>query len=256
MTSAMRYVEMTRREFLAAGAAAVGGAAVGVDRTWGDTGNLSILGSDFHLAPIGLIFVEEALPSSGRLLQRIADLSTKSFDCPGLQIADANSFPEGSFEFVDKGLRLTVWGAVPKTSQDVPDAIDVEVLFDPYHPNRFRAWSFRKNPVWSEQSPCRLSVPIDPINGLNLGVSMRWGPATKEDGTVSAQRERLGRVRLAVASEVGAPKLLRGVYVIPLSDSGRYELNRLSKGKPLSEAASPVLLLETGYVDSHANSVA
>jgi hypothetical protein len=252
----MRYVEMTRREFLAAGAAAVGGLAVGAGSTWGETNLFGISQDSLKFSYVGLFPIEESGPRNGRLLQRIVNPPGEYSECPIPMMENANFFPQGDREFLDRGLRLSVWGFIPKDIEDTPDAIDVEVLYEPFHSNRFRAWSFRKRPVWTEQSPSRLCVPIDEGNGLNLNVSMRWGHTMDHEQNPPSQREWNGTIRLVVGSDTRAPKLMRGIYAIPLSARGGYELKRFSEGQPLAQARAPFLLLETEYGDRHADLVA
>lgn len=166
---------------------------------------------------------------------------------PITAMVDPCSFEEGDSLFVERGVRLSVWGVVPAVFEDVPDVIDVDVLFEPFHPYPFTAWGFRKSPTWTLPGPRQLNVPVDPARGLNLSVLMRWGNLHDRSGRIIADREVARRVHFAVAPESGAPKLLPGVHLIPLFESGRDDLARLSQGGAMPEFTTPMLLLETQY---------
>lgn len=204
-------------------------------------------GRTTDLSLCGFIPAGEFTPrSSKRLLERWSN--PKGEEGTVIEMVSANHLPQGDPMFLERGLQLSVWGIVPENGKRVPEAIDAEVLFEPFHSNRFTAWRFRNHKTRSVNAPNRVNVPVDPTLGVNLSISMRWNK-------FSEKGERMS-IHLDLGANPLAPKLHRGLYFIPLGRTGRWDLIKLENGGGGSAVENPLLLLETNYGNQSNNPLA
>jgi hypothetical protein len=138
---------------------------------------------------------------------------------PDYMVVPAASLPMGDTNLIGNSLRLTVHGLyppagiLPKRWNDLPLAIDMDVLFpspDPMFPDpiRFFAWSFRRRPGWNPSPPISFVFPLD-WNALPE-LAMRVVPTG--NGPV-----QIFRTRFTFDDEAGQPRLMRGAYVLGTS---------------------------------------
>jgi hypothetical protein len=160
-------------------------------------------------------------------------------DATEYTIVPAASLPMGDTQLIGRPLRMTVHGLyppgglVPKKWNQLPFAIDLDVLFpspDPAFPEplRFFAWSFRRYPAWSPSPPVSFVFPLD-WNALPE-LSMRVVPA---DGGPA----QTFRTRFTFDQESGRPRLLRGTYALGTSPNAwrsSVALQNLGPGTPAS----------------------
>ncbi len=183
-----------------------------------------------------------------RIVRLPVDREAKGGRSP--QIVPAASLPIGDSELLYHPLSITVLGLyppaalTPKQTKLLPRAIDLEIWFPPLdvrrpEPVMFNAWSLRRQPVWSPSPPVHFTFPIDPTSPFELALS-----------TVDELGVRQTSVaRFAIDPIAGAPRLRRGLYLLPLRHdawTSGVSLSELVRPTVAIERASLLLSIESG----------
>lgn len=226
-----------RREFLALGSAGL------LSLCFGGAAEAQAIAAETatQLMPVGYLEGSGEAPRLRKLPLRIRQprAAVQVGDATEYRIVPAASLPMGDTQLIGRPLRLTVHGLyppgglVPKKWNQLPFAIDLDVLFpspDPAFPEplRFFAWSFRRYPAWSPSPPVSFVFPLDWDALPEL--SMRVVPA--DGGLV-----RTFRTRFTFDQESGRPRLLRGTYAFGTSPNAwrsAVALQDLGPGTPAS----------------------
>ncbi len=229
---------LRRREFLALGSAGFLSLCFG-----GAAQAQSSLGADAaaQLMSVGYLEGSGEAPRLRKLPLRIRQprAAAQAGDATEYSIVPATRLPMGDTQLIGRPLRMTIHGLyppgglVPKKWNQLPFAIDLDVLFpspDPAFPEplRFFAWSFRRYPGWSPSPPVSFVFPLDWQALPEL--SMRVIPATGGPA-------KTFRTRFTFDQESGRPRLLRGTYALGTSpDTWRSSvaLQDLGPGTPAS----------------------
>jgi hypothetical protein len=229
---------LQRREFLALGSAGFLSLCFG-----GAAEAQSILAADAatQLMPVGYLEGSGEAPRLRKLPLRIRQprAAAQAGDATEYSIVPAASLPMGDTRLIGQPLRLTIHGLyppgglVPKRRDELPLAIDLDVLFpspDPEFPDpiRFFAWSFRRQLGWNPSPPVSFVFPLD-WNALPE-LAMRVVPS---DGGPA----RTFRTRFTFDQESGQPRLLRGTYALGTSPNAwrsAVALQDLGPGTPAS----------------------
>lgn len=166
------------------------------------------------------------------------------------RIVPAASLPIGDSELLYHPLSVTVLGLyppaalTPKQIKQLPRAIDLEIWFPPLDVRRpepllFNAWSLRRQPTWSPSPPVHFTFPIDPTSPFELALS-----------TVDELGVRQTSVaQFAIDPIAGAPRLRRGLYLLPLRHDAwgtSALLSELVQPAAAIERASILVSIESG----------
>lgn len=206
-----------RREFLILGSVGAASLCMG-EPAWAQP---TVKAETEVLMPVGYLEGSAAYPNLRRLpiqIRRPRAVVAEAQQAP-IEVVPAHaSSLMGDTNLIGSPLRLTVHGLyppagiLPKRWNDLPLAIDLDVLFpspDPMFPEpiRFFAWSFRRRPGWNPSPPVSFVFPLDwnALPELSLRVVPAKGPV------------QTFRTRFTFDEEAGQPRLMRGAYVLGTS---------------------------------------
>jgi hypothetical protein len=199
-----------RRQFLAFGSAGLLSPFF-KDLAWAEP-----LAREAVVRPMSIGYIEESetFRSLSRLPRKVRRPLTAEETEGSPVIVPANSLFEGDTNLPGRPLRIHVHGLYPSAtlklerSEDLPTAVDLEVLFpspDPAFPQplRFFAWSLRKKPAWSPSPPVSFRFPLE------------WEamPQFVLRVLTSNGESLVLRTKFTVDAESGRPRLRRGAYL-------------------------------------------
>lgn len=208
---------LRRRDFLVLGSAGLLVPILG-DLAWAQP--LADLG-EAGVRPMSVGYIEES--ETFRSLRRLPRKIRRPLAAQGMEkeaeaspvIVPAVSLYQGDTSLPGQPLRIHIHGLYPSATlkldrpEDLPEAVDLEVLFpspDPAssRPLPFFAWSFRKEPAWSPSPPVSFRFPLDWEAMPSLILRVR----------TAAGESRVFGTMFTVDAESGRPRLRRGAYLL------------------------------------------
>lgn len=240
---------LRRRDFLALGSAGLVSLCLG-DLAW--AAPLAAAGS----LPLPVAYLDgsaqirdlKRLPRGVRRPAALSERAAGQEAAEPLEVLGADLMPSGDTSLIGRPLRLRIQGLYPpaalnpKRWRELPEAIDLDVVFPPPDPALpapvpFHAWSFRKTPGWNASPPVSFVFPLDWYVYPEL--VLRVTPAGGGNPVTMA-------ARFTLDEEPGQPRLQRGLYLLgfqpgPWRASG--DLQKLG-GRTPAELFSILISLE------------
>lgn len=165
-----------------------------------------------------------------------------------MEVVAADRMLSGDTSLVGRPLRLRIHGLYPpaalnpKRWRELPEAIDLDVIFPPPDPVfpaplPFHAWSFRKSPGWNASPPVSFVFPLDWYVYPELVMTV-----TPAGGGHPVRMT----ARFTLDQESGQPRLQRGLYLLGFRPGPWREEGSLQKlgGRTPAELFSILVSLE------------
>ncbi len=218
--------EWSRREFLTL--SSVGILAAGLPSfAWAQEGKATPLS-------VGYVDGSETLRSLKRPPRAVLRPGFEADAQTGLHVVPAESLWAGDGDLYGRPLQIAIRGLYPPIAIDakqrasLPLSADLDVVFpsfDPIEdrPNRFAAWSFRRQGGWNPSPPLRFAFDHTEEMPLELKLAVR-------DASGVA---RSFSTRFTIDQESGMPRLRRGLYFLGLAPGAwASEVSLAALGQP------------------------